>query len=51
MWHLRASKIPLSLSFLTWIKNEMIFLSYLWIIFGNIISEVAKKPTNSIQSP
>ena len=36
MWHLTASKISVSLSFFNWIKNETIFLSYLWINVGNI---------------
>ena len=40
MWHLAAYKISISLSFLNWIKNEMIFLSYLWINVGNINSEI-----------
>ena len=39
MWHLTACKILVSLSFLNWIKNELIFLSYLWINVGNINSE------------
>ena len=30
MWHLTACKVSVSLLFLNWIKNEMIFLSYLW---------------------
>ena len=28
-------KISVSLSFLNWFKNEIIFLSYLWINVGN----------------
>ena len=31
--------MQVSLSFSKWIKNETIFLSYLWIIVGNINSE------------
>ena len=32
-----------SLSFLSWIKNEMISLLYLWINVGNINSEIQQK--------
>ena len=40
MWHVTACIISVSLSFLNWIKNEMIFLSYmyLWINIGKINS-------------
>ena len=41
MWHLTACTFLFSLSFLNWIKNEMIlFLSYLLINVGNINSEI-----------
>ena len=40
MWQLTACKISISLSFFNWIKKEMIFLWYLWINVGNIISEI-----------
>ena len=40
MWHLTACKISVSLSFLKWIKNEKIFLLYLWISGANINSEI-----------
>ena len=40
MWHLTACKISISLLFLNWIKNEMIFLLYLWIYVGNISSDI-----------
>ena len=40
MWHLIAWKISVSLLFLNWLKNEMVFLSYLWI---NINLEIVKK--------
>ena len=43
MWHLTACKYSFSLAFLNWIKNEMIFLSYLWINVGNINSEIWQK--------
>ena len=42
MGHLTAFKISVSLSFLNWIKNEMIFLSYLWINAANINSDTIK---------
>ena len=43
MWHLTACKISVSLSFMNWIKNEMIFycVSELFIV-GKIISEKQK---------
>ena len=34
MWQMTAYEISVSLSILNWIKNEMIFLSYLWINVG-----------------
>ena len=39
----QSVKFKLSLSFLNWIKNKMIFLSYLLIDVGNINSEVWNK--------
>ena len=45
MAHLTACRISVSLSFLNWIKNEMIFLSYLWINVANI-DAVQKWETN-----
>ena len=45
MWQLTACKISVSLSFLTWIKNEIVFyhiselMLALWINFANINSE------------
>ena len=36
MWHLAACKISIILSFLKWIKHEIIFLSRLWINIANI---------------
>ena len=45
MWILTACKMSVSLSFFNWIKNKMIFLSYmyLWNNVGNINSEVRYK--------
>ena len=39
MWYLTASKISDSREFLNWIKWDE-FLSYLWIKFVNINSEI-----------
>ena len=35
-----ACKISISLSFLNWVRKEMIFLSYLWINVDNINAEL-----------
>ena len=43
MWLLTACKISVSLSLSIGIKNEMIFLSYLWNNFANIYSEIRRK--------
>ena len=40
MWHFTACKILVSLSFLIRIKNELTFLSYLWINVANDNSEI-----------
>ena len=40
MRHLTACKISVSLSFLNWIKNKMIFLSYLWINVANNVTHL-----------
>ena len=35
MWHLTACKISVSLSFLNWIKNEMIFYRISKLMWAN----------------
>ena len=41
MLHSTACKIPVSLLFLNWIRNEINFLSYVWINVGNISQEIS----------
>ena len=43
MWLLTACKISVSLSFLNWINNEMIFLSYLWNNVATLFQRYDKK--------
>ena len=42
MWHLTAFKIPVSLSFLNWIKNEMIFFILTDLMFAILIQRFDK---------
>ena len=44
MWHLTACKISVSLSFLNWIKNDMIFFYRISeLMLATIIQRYAKK--------
>ena len=43
MWHLTACKISVSLSFLNWIKNEMIFNHISELILATLIQRYDKK--------
>ena len=43
MWHLTASKISVSLSFVNWIKNEMIFYRISELMLATLIQRYDKK--------
>ena len=43
MWHLTACKISVSLSFFTWIKNEMIFYHISELMLATLIQKYDKK--------
>ena len=43
MWHLTASKISVSPSFLNWIKNEMIFYRNSELMLPTLIQQCNKK--------
>ena len=44
MWHLRACKTSVSLSFLNWIKNEMIFFYHISeLMLATLIQRYDKK--------
>ena len=42
MWHLTVCKISVSLSFLNWIKNEMIFYHISELMLANLIQTYNK---------
>ena len=44
MWHLTVYKISVSLSFLNWIKNEMIFYCISELMLGPLIQRYDKSP-------
>ena len=43
MWHLTACKISVSLSYLNWIKNEMIFYHISELMLPTLIQKYDKK--------
>ena len=46
MWHLTACKISVSLSFLNWIKNEIIFYRISELMLPTLIQKYDKKSLN-----
>ena len=49
MWHLTACKISVSLSFLNWIKNEMISYRTSELMLATLIQRYDKKKIISFQ--
>ena len=47
MWHLTAHKISVSLSFLNWVKNEMIFYSISESVLATLIQRYNNKAFHS----
>ena len=43
MWHLTARKISVSLSFLNWVKNEMIFYHITELMLPILVQKYDKK--------